>query len=85
MLTLGEASLGNLHSLMRPQHFDAFVQYMGSVPSSPGCHAAQARAGERETEGGRWKEGRREERKRRRKGTTGVASTADQEKSWIGG
>ena len=40
---------------------------------------------ERETEGGRWKEGRREGRKGRRKGTTGVASTADQEKSWIGG
>lgn len=81
MLTLGEASLGNLHSLMRPQHFDAFVEYMGSVPSSPECHAAQAPAGERETEGGRRKEGRQEGRK----GTTGVASTADQEKSWIGG
>ena len=49
MLTLGEASLGNLHSLMWPQHFDAFVEYVGSVPSSPECHAVQARSRERGT------------------------------------
>lgn len=58
-----DASLGNLHSLVRPQHFDAFVGYVGSVPSSPECQAVQARARGRGTEGGRRKEGRGKERR----------------------
>lgn len=57
---------------MWPQHFDAFVEYMGSVPSSLECHAAQAQPGEGDGGGGRWKEGRREGKK----GTTGVKANS---------